>query len=74
MYGKYNVQTLDEVIDTVNALHQRQTQIETLYSRDDMTFSSQSFRGQMLDAMLFNFDLQLYLTFTEEEHVNQYNL
>ena len=28
----------------------------------------------MLDAMSFNFDLQLYLTLTEEEHVNQYCL
>ena len=39
-----------------------------------MTFSSQSIRGQMLDAMSFNFDLQLYLTLTEEEHVNQNGL
>ena len=28
----------------------------------------------MLDAMSFNFDLQLYLTLTEEEHINQYSL
>ena len=28
----------------------------------------------MLDAMSFNFDLQLYLTLTEKEHVNQYSL
>ena len=74
MYAKYNVKTLDEVIDTVNALHQRQTEIETLFSRSDMTFSLQSIRGQMLGAMSFNFDLQLYLTLTEEEHVNQYSL
>ena len=74
MYGKYNLKTLDEVIDTVKALHQRRTEIETLFSRTDMTFSSQSIRGQMLDAMSFNFDLQLYLTLTEEEHVNQYSL
>ena len=73
-YGKYNVETLDEVIDTVNALHQRQTEMEALFSRSDMTFSSQSISGQMLDAMSFNFDLQLYLTLTEEEHVNQYSL
>ena len=39
-----------------------------------MTFSSQSIRGQMLDAMSFNFYLQLYSTLTEEEHVNQYSL
>ena len=74
MYGKYSVKTLDEVIDTVNTLHQRQTEIETLFSRSDMTFSSQSIRGHMLDAMSFNFDLQLYLTLTEREHVNQYSL
>ena len=60
MYGKYNVEKQDEMIDTVNALHQRQTQIETLFSRSDMAFSSQSIRGQMLDAMSFKFDLQLY--------------
>ena len=26
MFAKYNVKTLDEVIDTVNTLHQRQTE------------------------------------------------
>ena len=74
MFGKYNVEKLDEVIDTINALHQRQTEIETLFSRSDMAFSSQSSRDQMPDAMSFNFDLQLYLTLTEEEHVTQYSL
>ena len=39
-----------------------------------MAFSLQSIRGQMLDAMSLDFDLQLYLTLTEEEHVNQYSL
>ena len=62
------------MIDTVNALHQRQTEMETLLSRTDMAYSSQSIRGQMLDAMSFNFDSQLYLTLTEKEHVNQYSL
>ena len=33
MYGKYNVKTLDEVIPTINALHQRQTEIERLFSQ-----------------------------------------
>ena len=74
MHGKYNFEKLDEAIDTVNAVHQRQTEIEALFSEIDMVFSSQSIRGQMLDAMSFNFDLQLYLIFTEEEHVNQYGL
>ena len=48
--------------------------MEDLFSRSDMTFTLQSIRGQMLDVMSFNFDLQLYLTLTEEEHVNQYGL
>ena len=52
MYDKYNVKTLDEVIDTVNALHQRQTEIETLFSRSDMTFSSQSIRGH--STLIYN--------------------
>ena len=39
-----------------------------------MAFSSQSIRGQILDAISFNFDLQLYLTLTEEGHVNQYSM
>ena len=72
MYGKYNVEKWDEAIDSVNALHQQQ--MEALFSRSDTTFSSQSVRGQILHVMSFNFDLQLYLTLTEEEHVNQYGL
>ena len=27
VYGKYNVKTVDELIDTANALHQSQTEI-----------------------------------------------
>ena len=74
MYGKYNVETLDEVIDAVNTLHLRLTEIKTLFSRSDMAFLLQSIRSQMLDAMSFNFNFQMYLTLTEEEHVNQYGL
>ena len=72
--SKYNVEKLDKAINTVNTLHQRQTEMEALFSRSDMTFSPQSIRGHMLDVMSFNFDLQLYLTLTKEEHVNQYGL
>ena len=28
MYGKYNVETLQNVIDTVNVMHRRQTELE----------------------------------------------
>ena len=54
MYGKYNVEKPDEAIDTINTFHQRQTEIETLFSRSDKAFWSQSIRGQILDAMSFN--------------------
>ena len=60
MYGRYNVEKLDEVIDTLNALHQRQTEMEALFSRNNIKFSLQSIWGEVLDAMSFNFDLQLY--------------
>ena len=28
MYGKYNVETLQNVIDTVNGMHRKQTELE----------------------------------------------
>ena len=33
MYGRYNVEKLDKAIDTVKALHQRQTKMEALFFR-----------------------------------------
>ena len=68
-FVKYNVETLGKVIDTVNSLHQRQTQMEKIVS--DTQF------GQIADAMealTFNFDLQLFLKLAQEEHVTQYHL
>ena len=43
-YGRYNVEKLDVVIDTVNTIHQRQTEMEALFSRNEITISSQSIR------------------------------
>ena len=66
MYGKYNVETLTNVINTVNSLHKKQTELERHLKH---TF------GQVvdiMDALTFNFELQMYLRLSEEEHVNQY--
>ena len=67
MYGKYNVETLSQVIDTVNSLHRKQTQFEKAFTK--MQFGQVA---DVMDAMTFNFDLQLYLKLSEEEHGNQY--
>ena len=67
MYGKYNVETLTHVINTVNSLHKRETELEKAFENTEF--------GQVvdvMDAMTFNFDLQMYLRLSEEEHVNQY--
>ena len=67
MYGKYNVETLTNVINTLNSLHKKQTELEKAFENTQF--------GQVvdvMDAMTFNFDLQMYLRLSEEEHVNQY--
>ena len=34
MYGRYNVESLEKVIQTVNSLHRRQTQLEEVFAKD----------------------------------------
>ena len=69
MYGHYNVETLEKVIQTVNLLHHRQTQLEEVFAK------TQGGRiDEVIDAISFNFDLHLYMKLVEEEHMNQYQL
>ena len=69
MYGRYNVESLEKVIQTVNSLHVRQTQLEEVFTK------TQSGRiDEVIAAISFNFDLHLYMKLVEEEHVNQYAL
>ena len=69
MYGRYNVETLEKVIQTVNSLHHRQTQLEEVFAK------TQSGRvDEVINAISFNFDLHLFMKLVEEEHVNQYQL
>ena len=67
MYGKYNVETLTNVINTVNSLHRKQTQLERAFENTQLGPVV-----NLMDAMTFNIYLQMYLRLTEEEHVNQY--
>ena len=63
------METLEKVIQTVNSLHARQTQLEEVFAK------TQSGRiDEVIDAISFNFDLHLYMKLVEEEHVNQYAL
>ena len=69
MYGRYNVESLDKIIDTVNSLHAKQTELEKFFANSEY--------GQLqayLDTMSFGFDLQMYMKIMEEEHANQYQL
>ena len=69
MYGRYNVETLEKVIQTVNSLHARQTQLEEVFVK-----TQSGCIDEVIDAISFNFDLHLYMKLVKEEHVNQYAL
>ena len=62
MYSIYNVEILDKVIDTVNSLHKHQTKLESVFKTAQI--------GMTNGVLSFSFDLQMYMSLTEEEHVN----
>ena len=67
MYGKYSAESLDDVIKTVNALHQKNTRLERLVV--DCRF------GKVSDVMAmvnYNSELQLFMEQAQEEHVAQF--
>ena len=66
MYGKYNVDTLQNVIDTVNAMHRRQTKLERQAS--GRAFGD---TDRLVESMKFGFDLQFYMKVSDDEHVKQ---
>ena len=69
MYGRYNVKTLDKVIDTVNSLHSHQTDLESVSET-----TKTGMVNDVLEAVSFSFDLKMYMSLVEEEHANQYHL
>ena len=54
MYGKYNLNSLRGVINTINALHDRQTYYERAVRQWDFNF-----RRSDMDAVYYNFDTML---------------
>ena len=67
MYGKYNLNSLKGVINTINALHDRQTYYERAVRQKDFNF-----RKSDMDAVNYNFDTLMYLDNAREEHVVTY--
>ena len=67
MYGRYNLNSLRGVINTINALHDRQTYYERAVRQWDFNF-----RRLDMDAVNYNFDTMMYLDFAKEEHVVTY--
>ena len=66
MYGKYNVNMLQNVIDTVNAMHRRQTELEKQAS--GRAFGD---TDTLVESMKFGFNLQMYMKVSDDEHVKQ---
>ena len=67
MYGRYNLNSLKGVINTINALHDRQTYYERAVRQRDFNF-----RRLDMDAVNYNFDTMMYLNNVREEHVVTY--
>ena len=67
MYGRYNLNSLRGVINTINALHDRQTYYERAVRQWDFNF-----RRSDMDAVNYNFDTMMYLDNAREEHVVTY--
>ena len=57
---------LQNVIDTVNAMHRRQTELEKQASGRALGDTD-----TLVESMKFGFDLQMYMKVSDEEHVKQ---
>ena len=67
MYGKYSVESLNKVIDTLNLLHDKQTELEKLVTTKMFTEVE-----SIGDALDYSVERQLFLAMAQEEHVTKY--
>ena len=67
MYGRYNLNSLKGMINTVNALHDRQSHYKWAVKQKDFNF-----RKSDIDAVNYNFDTMMCLSNVREEHVVTY--
>ena len=67
MYGRYNLNSLRGIINTINALHDKQTYFERAVKQKDFNF-----RKLDMDAVNYNFEVMMYMKNVREEHVVSY--
>ena len=67
MYGRYKLNSLKGIINTINALHDRQSYYEWAVKQKDFNL-----RKSHIDAVHYNFDTIMYLSNVREEHVVNY--
>ena len=67
MYGKFNLKSVKGIIDSINALHDRQTTYETMVQKRDFNQ-----RNSTMSAIKYSFDLQMFLRNAREEHIEAY--
>ena len=67
MYGRYNLNSLKGIINTINALHERQNYYEWAVKQKELNF-----RKNDMDAVNYNFDTMMYLSNVRKEHVVTY--
>ena len=67
MFGKCSVKLLKTVIDTLNSLHDKQTELEKLVTTK--LFTEAKHAGDTLD---YSAEMQLFLELAKEEHVTKY--
>ena len=67
MYGRYNLNSLKGVINTINALHDKKTYFERAVKQKDFNF-----RKLDMDAVNYNFEVMMYMKNVREEHVVTY--
>ena len=67
MYGRYNLKSLRGIINTTNALHDKQTYFERAVKQKDFNF-----RKLDMDAVNYNFEVMMYMKNVREEHVVSY--
>ena len=67
MYGRYNLESLKDIINTINALHKKQNYFEWAVKQKDFNF-----RKSDMNAVNYNFEVMMYLQNVREEHVVTY--
>ena len=67
MYGRYNLKSLRGIINTINALHDKQTYFERAAKQKDFNF-----RKSDMDAVNYSFEVMMYMKNVREEHAVTY--